>query len=131
MKHLETISKARLLGCLALVLVFAAANAQAADEPIAEVASVAGQVDAIDASGQVRALEVGDPIYAGESVRTGAGASAGLWHDEALAQLAEKSRARVDLNPEGEPRVTLEEGAVRVVDPRKEGEPIEIVVLDS
>lgn len=131
MKLLETISMASLLGCLGLAVALTAGNAQAADAPIAEVASVSGQVDAIGIEGQVRALEVGDPVYAGETVRTGAGATVGLWHDEALAQLAEKSAARVDRNAEGDPRVTLQEGAVRVVDPRKTGEPIELVALDS
>jgi hypothetical protein len=36
-----------------------------------------------------------------------------------------------DRNADGQPRVTLEEGAVRVIDPRKAGEPIELVALDS
>lgn len=131
MKLLGTNPIASLFAALGLVVALGATGAQAADTPIAEVASVSGQVDAIDVNGQVRALSVGDPVYAGESVRTGAGASAGLWHDEALAQLPEKSRARLDVNAEGDPRVTLEEGAVRVVDPRKAGEPIELVALDS
>ncbi|MFO0690959.1 MAG: hypothetical protein U0900_19840 [Myxococcota bacterium] len=109
----------------------AGGRAFAVDAPVAEVASVMGTVDATDAQGQVRALEIGDPIYAGDTVRTSAGATVGLWHDEALTQLSEKSRATVDVNADGDPRVTLVEGAVRVVDPRKTGEPIEIVALDS
>lgn len=124
------------LGFFGLV---AAQAAQASDEnqqaartaPIAEVASVSGSVEAIGLDGQARALEIGDPIQAGERVQTGAGATAGLWHDEVLAQLPEKSRAMVDLNAEGQARVTLEEGAVRVVDPRKTGEPVELVALDA
>ncbi len=95
------------------------------------MASVQGQVEAVSPNGQVRTLEIGDPIHAGDSVRTGAGSTAGLWHDEALAQLPEKSKARVDRNADGQTRVTLEEGAVRVVDPRKAGDPIELVALDS
>ena len=122
------------LGCLGLLAAF---SAQASDEnqtaatPIADVASVQGEVEAMSPNGQVRFLEVGDPIYAGETVRTGAGSTAGLWHDEALAQLPEKSKARVDRNADGQTRVTLVEGAVRVVDPRKTGDPIELVALDS
>lgn len=121
----------RILSGAALVACLAGASAQAADSPIAEVASVSGQVDAVDENGQVRALHVGDPIYDGETVRTAGGATVGLWHDEALAQLAESSRAKVDRNAAGEPRVTLEEGAIRVVDPRTQGAPIELVALDS
>jgi len=149
MNHLETLSistigggrssralRARLrvapwLSCLALALALATGAARAADTPIAEVASLSGEADAIDAAGQVRALSVGDPIYAGESVQTHAGGTVGLWHDEALAQLPEKSKVRVDHNADGDPRFTLEEGAVRVVDPRKAGAPIELVALDS
>lgn len=122
------------IACLGLV---AASSATASDEnqaagtPIAEVASVQGEVEAVSPNGQVRLVQIGDPIYAGDSVRTGAGSTAGLWHDEALAQLPEKSKARVDRNADGQTRVTLEEGAVRVVDPRKAGAPIELVALDS
>ncbi len=132
-------SAAIALGCLGLVTAF---SAQASDEnqqaaqattetPIAEVASVQGQAEAMSPNGQVRILKIGDPIYAGESVRTGVGSTAGLWHDEALAQLPEKSKARVDRNADGQTRVTLEEGAIRVVDPRTTGDPIELVALDS
>jgi hypothetical protein len=120
-------------GCLGLV---AASSAQASDEnqqgkAIAEVASVQGQAEAVGANGQVRSLEIGSPIYAGDSVRTGAGATVGIWHDEALSQIAESSKAKVDHNAAGQTRVTLEEGAVRVVDPRTQGDPIELVALDS
>jgi hypothetical protein len=118
-------------GLFGLAAFVAVGSVQAADTPIAEAASVKGQVEAVDMNGQVRALHVGDPVFEGESVRTGAGASAGLWHDEALAQLAEKSRARVDRNALGQVRVTLEDGSVRVVDPRETGAPIELVALDS
>ena len=157
MKHLELISTsstvpvrrsarrgvrhgvAAALGCLGLLAAFGLTEAQASDEneqaaqaaTIAEVASISGTAEALDASGATRALAVGDSIYAGERVQTGPGATAGLWHDEVLAQLAEKSRARVDRNAEGQARITLEEGGVRVVDPRKAGEPIELVALDS
>jgi hypothetical protein len=134
----------RILGQCAAIAVaclgfLGAIGAQASDEdqqaasakPIAEVASVQGLVEAVSATGTVRAIAVGDPIYSGDHVRTAAGATAGIWHDEALAQLPEKSKARVDRNTDGQIRITLEEGAVRVVDPRKTGDPIELVVLDS
>ncbi len=127
------------LCCLGLVVAFPAIDAQASDEnqqaasaqPIAEVASIQGTVEALSANGQVRVLAIGEPIQAGERVRTGPGSTVGLWHDEALAQLPEKSKARFDRNTDGQTRVTLEEGAIRVVDPRKAGEPIELVALDS
>lgn len=127
------------LGCLGLVGVLGTSAAQASDEnqqavqerPIAEVASVSGSVQAIGLDGQARAVQIGDPIQLGERVQTGPASSAGIWHDEVLAQLSEKSRAKVDLNAAGQPRVTLEDGAVRVVDPRKEGVPVELVALDA
>ncbi len=127
------------LGCLGLVGLVGAPAVRASDEnqqavgkaPIAEVASVSGSVEAIGLDGRTRALQIGDPIQSGERVQTGPGSTAGLWHDEVLAQLAEKSRARIDRNGEGEARVTLEDGAVRVVDPRKEGAAVELVALDA
>jgi hypothetical protein len=131
---------ALVLGCLGLVAALPAMNAQASDEnqqaaqaakPVAEVASVQGTAEVVGTNGQTRVLAIGDPIQAGESVRTAPGSTAGLWHDEALSQLPEKSKARFDRNADGETRITLEEGAVRVVDPRKAGEPIELVALDS
>lgn len=131
MFHSVLLRSAFAAGLLGFATLVAVNPVLAADAPIAEVASVKGQVEAVDMNGQVRALHIGDPVFEGESVRTGAGASAGLWHDEALAQLAEKSRARVDRNAAGQARVTLEDGSIRVVDPRETGAPIELVALDS
>lgn len=127
------------LVCLGLVVALPAIDAQASDEnqqaasarPVAEVASIQGTAEAVAPDGQGRELAIGDPIQMGESVRTGPGSTVGLWHDEALSQLPENSKARFDRNADGETRVTLEEGGVRVVDPRKAGEPIELVALDS
>ncbi len=127
------------IGLAAALLLVAAPAVQASDEnqqvvqsrPIAEVASVSGSVEAIGLDGRTRAVQIGDPIQLGERVQTGPGSSAGIWHDEVLAQLSEKSRAKVDLNAAGQPRVTLEDGAVRVVDPRKAGVPVELVALDA
>jgi hypothetical protein len=84
---------ALVLGCLGLVAAFPVMDAQASDEneqaasarPIAEVASVQGTAEALDANGQARVLAIGDRIQAGESVRTAPGSTVGLWHDEALA----------------------------------------------
>ena len=98
---------------------------------IAEVASVAGQVEITTASGETRRLSQGDFVQAGDRVRTGADSSAGLWLEEALAQIDENSLARITRGAGGGPRVTLEEGAVRIVDPRESGPAIELVALDT
>ena len=106
---------------------------------IAEVASLKGQVSASDGATS-RTLRLGDPVYSGERVTTTAGSSAGLWLDDsagaqngALAQLEGKTRARVTRSGSGGARVVVEQGAVRVVDPRDEGaEPaIELAALDT
>lgn len=128
---------------------FAGTSASAADADdwagmktakIAEVASVTGRVEASDGSGRARTLRQGDLVYAGERVATAANSTAGLWLDESLgqpegslAQLESDSRARVTRASGGGARVSLEKGAVRIVDPREDGAgpAIELVALDS
>ncbi len=118
-----------LLGITALCL-FSTTPAHAA-APIAEVASVKGVAEAIATDGSRRMLAHGDVVYAGERVVSGSGSSAGLWLDTALAQLDEKSRVRFSGATDARARVEVEEGAVRVVDPRRGGLPIELVALDA
>lgn len=67
----------------------------------------------------------------GRECSHGPGSTVGLWHDEALLSSPRTARPASIRNADGETRVTLEEGGVRVVDPRKVGEPIELAALDS
>jgi hypothetical protein len=81
-----------------------------------------GQVSAVREGEAPRALACGDPVFAGESVVTGPGSSAGLLlGEDLLAQVGEDSSLRLGTTPQGTPDATLQRGAVRVVDAREGG----------
>jgi hypothetical protein len=103
-----------LLGALALPLVAGADGAA-----VGQVTSIAGQASAQREGGASRPLACGDPVYAGESVVTGPGSSAGLLLGaDLLAQVGEASSLRLGTTPAGTPDATLQRGAVRVIDAR-------------
>lgn len=81
----------------ALLLLFAllcATQLKAAeDDAVARIVIVLGTVEAVAADGSVRALERGDPIYEGDTLRTGA---------RARAQLRFTDGARMSLRPDSE-----------------------------
>ena len=100
-------------------------------EPLAQVASATGAVQARARSGETRSLAIGDPVYPGERVSAGPTSSAGLWIGDVLVQLEQNSRVLFVGAPKGATRVTLEDGGVRIVDPRASGPAIELVALGA
>jgi hypothetical protein len=108
-----------MLGALALPLAAAADG-----DALGHVTSISGQASAQREGGASRPLACGDAVFAGESVVTGQGSSAGLLlGDDLLAQVGEGSAVRLGTTPEGAPDATLERGAVRVIDAREGGAP--------
>ncbi|HZO09042.1 MAG TPA: hypothetical protein VFC77_06660 [Myxococcota bacterium] len=98
--------------------------------PAARVASLAGSAASDGPDGHAE-LACGHDICAGDRVSTGAGGGLGLLSGGMLIQLGEESRAVVGLTPEGTPRVELEQGRVRIIDPRDGGPPGRLSVLGS
>ena len=107
------------LGALALPL-----SASADGGALGHVTSLAGQASAQREGAAPRPLSCGDPVFAGESVVTAPGSSAGLLlGDDLLAQVGEGSSVRLGTTPQGTPDATLQRGAVRVIDARDGGAP--------
>ena len=98
--------------------------------PAGRVASLTGPAETTRAR-VAHDLGCGEDVCSGDSVSTGAGASLGLLTGGMLVQLGEQSTARVVLTAEGTPRVVVERGRVRVIDPREGGPPGRLDVLES
>jgi len=116
----------RLLGS-ALLLAASSAVADPISGPAACLpgGKIVAQVGAASAAGPggSRPVSCGDELCAGDTVSTGANASAGILVGSVLTQLGPDSRARVDIQPQQAPAVELEQGAVRMIDPREGGAP--------
>ena len=107
------------LGALALPL-----SATGADGALGQVTSVSGQATAARDGGTPRNLACGDPVYAGETITTTQGSSAGLLlGPDLLAQVGESSALRLGTTPSGTADTTLQRGTVRVIDAREGAAP--------
>jgi hypothetical protein len=84
--------------------------------PLAQVASVSGDVRAVAPDGSSRALGCDDVVSACEQVVTGSGASAGLVVDDAVVQIGPDSAVGLSARPA--PELAVERGGARVVDGR-------------
>ncbi len=78
-----------------------------------------------------RALECGDPVYAGERVVTEARSRLGLLSDLVYVQLNSDTAFELGLTARGGLDVTLETGSVRVIDSRTSGPPGRLAVADA
>lgn len=113
------------------LLAFAPALAQAADPALGQVTSVAGSVTAQQPGGPLRTLSCGDDVFAGDTIVTSEGARVGMLLGDVLAHAPEKGRLTLARNAAGEPDVTLEEGRVRLIDPREAGPAARLAALDT
>ncbi len=92
--------------------VFGGSNAQASDV-IGKVASIEGQVFAKGASGVVRMLKVGDPVYEGDIIQTPAGGRVELAFDNGSAYfLRDKESVTLDRMVFGDRAADAKEGAL-------------------
>ena len=84
------------LGCLV-------AGGATAQNAVGQVTSVVGKVLADRPGAENRALACGDTVYAGDTVTTGLGSSAGIVMDDVLARVDGASAVKFDLTPDGTP----------------------------
>ena len=113
------------LGALAL-----AGAAQAADQ-VGVVSAVAGEATAQQPGAEPRALACGDPVFAGDTLRTGSGSSVGVQLDDVATHLDANSQVVVGRTAENTPSARLLAGKVRMIDPRDEGAPAQLAALDT
>ena len=90
----------------------------AAQTAVGQITSLVGNARANGPGGADRALACGDTIFAGDTVSTGIGASAGILMDDVLARVGSASALAVSQTPDGTPDTVLERGRVRVIDAR-------------
>jgi hypothetical protein len=116
---------------LLVPLLLLAPVAAGADEPVGHVTSLVGDVRASGPGGDGRALACGDPVFAGDTVTTGSGASAGILMDEVLARVDAESALTVGRTGAGTPDARLDRGRVRVIDARDAGEPARLAARSA
>ena len=115
------------LGAVAGSLVLGAA-AFAADE-LGRVSAVAGEATAQQPGAQPRALACGDPVFAGDTLRTGSDSHVGVQLDDVATHLDANSQVEIGRTAEGTPSARLLAGKVRMIDPRDQGPPAQLSVL--
>lgn len=103
----------------------------ASPEVMGHVATVFGDAVALRPGETPRPLECGAPVFEGEQVKTGPASRVGLLLGDVLHHLGERSTLALARTPEGAPDVTLQEGSVRVLDPRDSGPQAGLSVLDA
>jgi len=116
---------------LSVALAALVAGPAAAEEALGHVRSVTGEATAQRPGEAPRPLACGDPLYAGDTVRTAPGASVGIQSGDVATELAADSRLHLQRTDDGLPSVALEKGKVRMLDPRESGAPAHLAALDA
>jgi hypothetical protein len=102
-----------------------------AGEPVGHVATLLGDVVAERPGEPPRKLHCRDTVYEGERLVTTDGSRVGVLMGDLLARLGEGSALRVGRTADAAPDISLEKGAVRVVDPRDSGATARLAALDA
>jgi hypothetical protein len=102
-----------------------------AAEPVGHVATLFGDVVAERPGEPPRPLHCRDTVYQGERLVTADGSRVGVLVGDVFARLGEGSALRVGHTADAVADISLEQGAVRVVDPRDAGAPARLAVLDA
>ena len=121
----------RMLFSLGLGLACALLAAAASADELGSVSSVSGDATAQRAGESPRSLACGDPVYADDTLRTGAGARVGVLLEDVMTHLSADTTVKLGRTVAGMPSATLENGKVRVVDPRRSGAPAHLAALDT
>jgi hypothetical protein len=125
LKHIFTTSA--LISACAL---FGAGGALAADE-LGRVSAVAGEATAQQPGAEPRALACGDPVFAGDTLRTGSDSHVGVQLDDVATHLDANTQVEIGRTAENTPSARLLAGKVRMIDPRDEGAPAQLAALDT
>jgi hypothetical protein len=112
-------------------LVGAADEVGGGAEPVGHVTTLLGDVVAERPGEPPRPLHCRDTVYQGERVVTANDSRVGVLLGDVLARLGEGSRLRVGRTADAAADMSLERGAVRVVDPRDAGATARLAVLDA
>jgi FecR protein len=123
--------KPSLLTTCALVGSLAIAGAALAADEIGRVSAVAGEATAQQPGAEPRSLACGDPVFAGDTLRTGSDSHVGVQLDDVATHLDANSQVVVDRTAENTPSARLLAGKVRMIDPRDEGEAAQLSALDA
>jgi hypothetical protein len=107
-----------------------AGSALAADE-LGRVTAVAGEATAQQPGAEPRALACGDPVFAGDTLRTGSNSHVGVQLDDVATHLDANTQVEIGRTPENTPSARLLAGKVRMIDPRDEGAPAQLAALDE
>jgi hypothetical protein len=104
----------------------------------AEGGAVAGRVTAVDGAAtaqqpgqEPRSLRCGDPVYTDDRLDTAEGAQLGVLLGDVLAQLPAESTLQLGRTADLTPDVRLEQGGVRLIDPRDAGAVGYLAALDA
>ena len=112
-------------------LVGAADEMGGAAEPVGHVTTLLGDVVAERPGEPPRPLHCRDTVYQGERLVTANDSRVGVLVGDVLARLGEGSALRVGRTADAAADLALEQGAVRVVDPRDAGATARLAVLDT
>src|SRR5262245_34195170 len=107
----------------ALVASLAIAGAALAADELGRVSAVAGEATAQQPGAEPRALACGDPVFAGDTLRTGSDSHVGVQLDDVATHLDANTQVVIDRTAENTPSARLLGGKVRMIDPRDEGAP--------
>ncbi len=119
------------LALAAAPLLAAADEVRGAAEPVGYVATLFGDVVAESPGEPPRILHCRDTVFPGERLVTADGSRVGVLMGDVLARLGEGSALRVGRTPDAAADISLEQGAVRVIDPRDAGATLRLAVLDA
>jgi len=112
-------------------LVAAADEVGGTAEPVGHVTTLLGDVVAERPGEPPRPLHCRDTVYQGERLVTADDSRVGVLVGDVLARLGEGSALRVGRTADAVADFSLEQGAVRVVDPRDDGATARLAVLDA
>jgi hypothetical protein len=107
-----------------------ARDARATDE-IGRVSAVSGEVTAQQPGGEARSLACGDPVFASDTLRTGGDSHVGVQLDDVATHVDANSEVVLGRTADGTPSARLLSGKVRMIDPRDQGSPAQLAVLDA
>jgi hypothetical protein len=126
-QHLLSIA----LGAVLVLAWLAVANSALGADELGRVTAVAGDATAQQPGAEPRTLACGDPVFPGDTLRTGQGSSVGVLLDDVAAHLDANSEVVIGRTAENTPSARLLSGKVRMIDPRDEGAPAQLAALDT